>query len=157
MTWDNRFQDKQPCPSCGHYNVLIVDLGEMNEMNKAAVSLFQNAQREHDMLTEDQKRQNKKVRLAGTVWDHLACMCVVLHCSNRHDGAGCHLCERYIAAKNGMSLLGEQGNCTCATCQCRCAVRFRHNERAKVASETTFNLPAVNTTLPQSSKSPHSV
>ena len=28
LTWHNRFQNKQPCPSCGHYNVLVVDPGE---------------------------------------------------------------------------------------------------------------------------------
>ena len=55
----------------------------------------------------------------------LICMCCVLHCANKCNGAGCPVCKDF--ADNNIDYLDKSGNCTCAICNCNCAAEFTHS------------------------------
>ena len=129
------------CPACGHSNVVEIGMNntDINEYNKIK-------QAEQNAVISDWRNLSKAQRGTRPSAPHYkcqeyACYCCISYCNGRNDGGNCRLCiAGYKHSKDGKRgahgknpFLRDDMTCSCALCNCVCSIRYRANDREKIA------------------------
>ena len=125
------------CAKCNHSFLYATDSAAVvNERNESKRKVH-----ESEMTTwEKTSKRNRgtKPKAPKLESQTLACLCVVLTCNNRQNGAGCYTCK--IACENAKKAANNHGRpffdvnhqCTCDVCQCKCRAVYKRHEHAEV-------------------------
>jgi len=130
--------EQEKCPACMHGLLVRVDSTEKAAANRAMLKKYREEMAAFTGLGKSEQAKTKKPEL-DPEWcdDLLACMCCVMDCRNRMDGAGCFECTNSAARGDRPAIVTNpatnMGVCQCNACQCLCNVVFRRKDRTQLA------------------------